>query len=1312
MENDRSKSPPPMLFQSAVVPFDDKVYLLGGSTVGSGADEARQCNSTIYIYYPGPDNWDLKQSVSMPVGLCGHTATYLNHTIWIIGGSKYVPGAKIADDLNDSIYALDVFSNNWVTFPLPSGFIKRYNHVSVYNGTGIFVFGGRSSYFTPLNDMYFINTSGLLPFPTSNQPVFTSIEGNGIYKRSPRALASAIQLTGANGKRIGFAYGGFDSTSSALSLSLLPLRGSSSWFAWDLETGADISLNGSYVGFEGYTFPNLTLPAPKEPATSTLLFASISTTSTVTRLEPSSTAPPFPVDNAAIDGPTFNSSAIVANFAFVSLAKGTLAYLYGGGFDNKTASSALWVMNATRGGAWKWEPVTAKFAVEGSDLSLDPDPDSSSVRKTASATPTVTDLPLPVALSAQGVVFQDRLLFFIPYVDNSSDGGLITFYPTNATFTKRNTRKVNIFPTSSQSSSDFDIGSKRISPLAIGGISVASAVIVCATIGVVLWISVFRRASLRELIHKKNKGKGRADDSGAVDGGSGGGGAGSTGSTKRAKRRVDKLGEEAQEIIPLEDMGESGRITASSSRSTLRRLGDDLEKSGGLQPPSESSASNRAASTPSASLDRSGKHSRNASSQRLSSDRAEQPLSALASNAVASSLANSKGSIASGRSSTSLTFMASNGNGGSQPYEAETMASWQQQQQKQQQQQQQQQQAQAAQEAVRTGQVQPQEVTSPVVNSQPIRSVSGPHLAGGFRPPNRTVTANHHRNGSLGMALPTPQAISASVGSLNTDATLVPPPPSATNPGLLPSSGNGPLAGAAVPTHLHYRHSHHHIHQAHASANLAGAYVVPSSYPHMPHHHSHPHLPGMLDTSAPPSYEDATFRNGGTRTGGISTTPGPVDGALLIEPLLSPAQVPNRVDERNGGQQVGAVDLERPEGLMRGPDGEDFEAQARAVIPHVPVGKEEIELRVNDIVGIYRRLDSESNQSMVRGYNFNSGRTGLFPNDSVARFAQNNDGPQTPTAPAANLTWWRRQAAFAFAGILGGGGGGGGGGEDRESGETDGDDTKRATDEVANMVHAAAGREAAARFPLRAIAERESGGEVAATEPVLDAEPVGAEAIDGAVDALPVDDAAAGSAQAREQEQMYAAEIEMAATETSLVRRKRSQGGDATGTSIGDDQTASQGLATPSAPPSTPAPPSVVMLDRAGSALRSPVVTTSTGAGAGAGAGSALDPANVTTPRVGLTIHVRPVTPPNGQNEEVEVPLGVEISSMISSPVVSPAPPPPSPPASEQFAKTEGGGVDEEDEGGAKEDGVAAEDGESERKAHQEGDPLPFIVSK
>ncbi|KAJ3218400.1 hypothetical protein HDU67_005723 [Dinochytrium kinnereticum] len=1087
-------NPPAFLYQSAVVAAHERgaVYLLGGTIFGKVDDKLTvNCNTTVYVYYPEIEAWNTT-GIVMPVGL-------------VIGGSQTVPTSdpQAQDAVSDTIFALDLITEVWTSFSTSNTSIsRRYNHVSVHNGTGIYLFGGRSSFFNVFDDLVFVTTPPTVTPGPGQLLLSSTLPITNTTPRTARALGSGVLMTGLEGRKIAYAYGGFNRSRTPLSVMLQQLRGEDSWFAWDPATGEDVSFNNSYFGYEGFQFPDppsttttlllstsTTLPTSSSPPTGTLTLRS-TTTNPLTLTSSRPTATPFPLNDMTVSGPTFNASSYVANFAFTAVENGTLAYLYGGGAEEATASSDLWVLNATVPGRWDWRLLSPGFLGEGEGGEK--------------------DVGLPKAFSAGSVVFGGRVIFFIPYAGNTTFGGLVIYHPANDTFTRRNTTKSAVVPTPTPTSTPSDSSSSPhllLAPSTIAAISIASAVILLGAVALILWINVGKRKRLSkrsltsdnaDIVHPPT---GEEDgESPSTMGSSGGdatvagGGVVSAGQSKSTSRsstpvrsvvgsmvdgararmasaRVRMHGDEAEEMIPMEQLVGGG--TASSSRTTLPRACEE-----GLGGSASSSSS----------LERGmGRRQRQVSGQSFIVE-----AEVVGEERASRSRSETSGeSFGSGRSSTSLSFMASYGTGlgggvsgaGGDGVVEDTLASWLAP-------------PAAAVLASSSGSPAPSPkrsgsgahlpgmlggVANPVM-------MSGPPLAGGFRPPNRTVTASHLRGGGGG-GLTGPQTGGGG------ESLLSPPPSlnggSGRNPGGAPgtiTSTTAPLAAANAPpssTHLSHRHSHHHIHATyHPLAYHPHPPPPPHhhhAHPHIPTHHSHPHLP-MLDTQAPPSYEDATFTVAPSGGGGGG-------GGGVVEPVLSPEGGEGR--EEGGG--------EGEEG-MRGPDGEEFEGRGRVVIPHVPVGKEEIELRVGDVVGVYRRADPESTQSMVRGYNFNSGRTGLFPIDSIVRFPPTdpNATPTDPTDPtpptnptaAANLSWWRRQAVLAFAGITGGGGtnpGTLGAGGDEE-------DAKRATEEITSMVH---GRMAAARLlsaPLHPVVGVRGGvppsAEVEEAEVVVDAIPI------------------------------------------------------------------------------------------------------------------------------------------------------------------------------------------------------------------------------
>ncbi|KAJ3357374.1 hypothetical protein HDU83_007305 [Entophlyctis luteolus] len=105
------------------------------------------------------------------------------------------------------------------------------------------------------------------------------------------------------------------------------------------------------------------------------------------------------------------------------------------------------------------------------------------------------------------------------------------------------------------------------------------------------------------------------------------------------------------------------------------------------------------------------------------------------------------------------------------------------------------------------------------------------------------------------------------------------------------------------------------------------------------------------------------------------------------------------------------------EALVAGVTG--AEPRVIATHPHSPVGKDEIELRVGDVLTVLDDLSAHA--AFVRGFNNHSGRVGLFPRHCVAPLTEQDEGG------ARALGWFRERAARfqnalntpAGAGVLG-----------------------------------------------------------------------------------------------------------------------------------------------------------------------------------------------------------------------------------------------------------------------------------------------------
>ncbi|KAI8621584.1 hypothetical protein BC830DRAFT_1163575 [Chytriomyces sp. MP71] len=110
-----------------------------------------------------------------------------------------------------------------------------------------------------------------------------------------------------------------------------------------------------------------------------------------------------------------------------------------------------------------------------------------------------------------------------------------------------------------------------------------------------------------------------------------------------------------------------------------------------------------------------------------------------------------------------------------------------------------------------------------------------------------------------------------------------------------------------------------------------------------------------------------------------------------------------RVIERAGGTGV----VEEP-AVGEVEDGEAVLQQAVAVGPHSPVGKDEIELRLGDVITLSADFNVNPHSQFVHGLNLNSGRTGLFPRHCIVLASGSTLASQLP--PSTDISWWREQA--------------------------------------------------------------------------------------------------------------------------------------------------------------------------------------------------------------------------------------------------------------------------------------------------------------
>ncbi|KAJ3390284.1 hypothetical protein HDU84_007665 [Entophlyctis sp. JEL0112] len=166
-----------------------------------------------------------------------------------------------------------------------------------------------------------------------------------------------------------------------------------------------------------------------------------------------------------------------------------------------------------------------------------------------------------------------------------------------------------------------------------------------------------------------------------------------------------------------------------------------------------------------------------------------------------------------------------------------------------------------------------------------------------------------------------------------------------------------------------------------------------------------------------PSYEHATTAIAGALSANVANTVAAdamigtgVEGSNAAA-AGSAAQQPTAAADSTSAAAVAL------EALAAGVTG--AEPRVIATHPHSPVGKDEIELRVGDVLTV---LDDVSAQAaFVRGFNNHSGRVGLFPRHCVAPLTDQEEGS------ARALGWFRERAARfqnalntpAGAGVLG-----------------------------------------------------------------------------------------------------------------------------------------------------------------------------------------------------------------------------------------------------------------------------------------------------
>ncbi|KAJ3138502.1 hypothetical protein HK101_003733, partial [Irineochytrium annulatum] len=530
--------PPPLLLCSAVVAVPNTgVFIIGGTNTNapsyngtsaaaaSDSSPAAQsgnpasCLPTMFLYSPETDVW-ITNLPAMPTGLCNHTATLWGNSIWVVGGSRVVANQNIGiQDLNPSIYVYDLFSKSWSdrNSTLP----PRFNHIALlYNATNsLYIHGGQSQYYTLLNDLVVLHLDQVSGGNVTTEMIVDS----GVYGApTTRTMASAVQLQGvvpgvsaavstvpaslpldalaasaavpAPLPFVGFVYGGLTVKNSALQSTLSPLTGEKSWFAFDLQTGVDISKNSSVFAFANYQFPPptnttsglagptaLPITVTGSNAVSPTLTSTTTTTISTQLTTTMAAVPPFPTSDPALDGPTFNSSDssgnVVANFAFVTNPTGTLAWLYGGGIPS-AASDAMWLLNATDPTAWTWARIN---------------PSSKSGLGDGGS--------FPAAAYVSGAYYGGLIFWFLPWDGATSNGGIIVYDPIANQYVKKNSTlsaevTQSVTPPTSTSSDSTSGGALAVPPPAVFGIVVACLAVACGAL-LAVWFAVGRRRGFK-----------------------------------------------------------------------------------------------------------------------------------------------------------------------------------------------------------------------------------------------------------------------------------------------------------------------------------------------------------------------------------------------------------------------------------------------------------------------------------------------------------------------------------------------------------------------------------------------------------------------------------------------------------------------------------------------------------------------------------------------------------------------------------------------------------------------------------------------
>ncbi|KAJ3194419.1 hypothetical protein HK101_002739 [Irineochytrium annulatum] len=453
--------PPQMRLLSAVATDTDegKVYMLGGADsadvlAGTATDAAVRCSSSVFSYSLFTGRWDPEGSVpAMPEGLCCHTATYTNRTIWVFGGTNINPYEGMStDNVNNLMYVYDIALQVWTTS---------------LSGRNLVVFGGQNHFYNTLGDLHLIELSESVNV-TSRPTIDAGL---------PRTMAEAVQLrVGGNIKPSAlFVYGGLHAVTNGLSSQLVPYGGNQSWFAWDLGTLADITYNSSLFEFGGYAFavPTTTTTSMFSTTPDAVLDSATLTTATSssrhtslpkTTMGVTSMVSPFPSTDPKYDGPTTSDDGgrLATNFGFVANTEGTMALLYGGGvtIDNTTVSNKLWMLNATVQDNWMW-----------SELRPTPIAGSESVE-------------LPTAVYVSGVWLNETtVFFFIPWDSVKKSGGLLIFNPLEKTFYVHNSTTISSNSTDIAATTSVTLlassnGPYAPSPPVIGGLTAGSLALI------------------------------------------------------------------------------------------------------------------------------------------------------------------------------------------------------------------------------------------------------------------------------------------------------------------------------------------------------------------------------------------------------------------------------------------------------------------------------------------------------------------------------------------------------------------------------------------------------------------------------------------------------------------------------------------------------------------------------------------------------------------------------------------------------------------------------------------------------------------